>query len=98
MENEKIARPWQPPNMSDQVADLIASDQLLQDMNIRGLASADSEEFRVAVNQLKGQLHGAMSRGYAKAVNETRRRTIAIGIGACLVGTAVGAAFILFGL
>ena len=97
MENEKIARPWQPPNMSDQVADLIANDQLLQDMNIRGLASADSEEFRVAVDQLKGQLHGAMSRGYVKALNGMRPRMIKIAIASYLFGAAASAAFFIFG-
>ena len=98
MQNEKIARPWQPPNMSDQVADLIANDQLLQDMNIRGLASADSEEFRVAVDNLKGQLHAAMRRGYIKALNGMRPRVIGISIGAYLLGAATSTAFFLFGL
>ena len=97
MENEKIARPWQTPNMSDQVADLIANDQLLQDMNIRGLASADSEEFREAVRQLKMHMHAEMSRGYIKALEGMRPRMVKIAIGAYLLGTAISAAFFLFG-
>ncbi len=64
MENQKIARPWQPPNMSEGVAELIESDQLLHNLNIRGLASADSEEFRVAVENLRQKFRDNYSHGW----------------------------------
>lgn len=80
MENEKIARPWQPPNMPEGVAELIENDQLLQDLDIRGLASADSAEFKTAVDKLTRRLREQYSAGFTAGVKKTSSIIAACGI------------------
>ena len=94
METEKIARSWQPPNMPEGVAQLIENDQLLQDLDIRGLASADSTEFKTAVDKLTKRLREQYSAGFTAGV----KKTSAIAAACCLFGAGVGLILIsLFG-
>ena len=62
----RIASPdWAPDGCPPNVVKLIADEQYLEDLGLRGLASADSAEFHQAVRNLQGHLGKAFQQGTA---------------------------------
>ena len=56
---------WAPDNCPPGVVKLISDEQCLEDLGLRGLASADSAEFHQAIRHLQRQLGEAFQKGTA---------------------------------
>ena len=74
---------WAPDDCRPATVRLIDDEQYLEDLGLRGLASADSAELHQAVRQLKGRLAQAVRLG-------ARRGKLRLVLGA-LVGLVCGA-------
>ncbi len=80
--NDAQTRPdWAPDNCPDQVVQLLEHEQFLQNLGVRGLASADSQQVRTAVHRLQKALAQADYRGYVRGA-----------WAGVLIGLAIGAA------
>lgn len=87
--NEKQSTPeWAPDNCPPAVVQLIDNEQSLEDLGLRGLASADSAEFHQAMRKLKAQLGGAFEAGKQ---SYSTRSMLGLGAGYLVVGFVAGA-------
>ncbi|KKN49731.1 hypothetical protein LCGC14_0639810 [marine sediment metagenome] len=91
MQQQQTRPEWAPDNCPPGAVRLIGDEQDLEDLGLRGLASADSAELHQALRQLKWQLGQAAEQG--------RRRGLLVGfgLGAISVGVA-GAAVLLLAI
>jgi len=93
MRNEQHKQPapdWAPDGCPADVVDLVADDQFLQDLKLRGLASSESKEIRNAVRTLRGHLAAQLEAGIA--YGRIRGGILGLGIGIALGAFAMWAA------
>lgn len=78
---------WAPPELPDGAIEMIEQEQLLQNIDVRGLASGDSQEFGRAVDKLVAELERVWNDG-----NEAGRgKAFLIGVQWYVAGFIVGA-------
>lgn len=88
-QNKQPLPDWAPDNAAPAVVKLIADEQYLEDLGLRGLSSADSAELHQAVRNLQRQLGEAFQKGTASR-GWRRRHWQLLGLG-WLVGALCGA-------
>lgn len=81
---------WAPPELPDGAIEMIEQEQLLQNLDVRGLASGDSQEFGRAVDKLVAELERVWKDGNEAGRGNVFWIALQWYVGGFIVGGSVG--------